>query len=89
MSVKVSCDRCGPLELGEWEIAVVWCGPDGEGYSFVCPGCDAIVHRAAPPRVLRLLSLVGARETVARITEDEISFFADSFDDEAVWAELA
>jgi hypothetical protein len=74
--------------MGEWEIAVVWCGPNGEGYSFVCPVCDAIVHRAAPERVLRLLSLVGARESVAPITEAEIAYFADSFDDEDVWREL-
>ena len=88
MSIRVTCDRCGPLELGEWEIAIVWCGPSGEGYSFICPVCDAAVHRPAPERVLRLLALVGARETVSPLTEAEIDVFVDSFEDEAVWREL-
>jgi len=89
MSIKVSCDRCGPLELPEWQIAVIWHGPSGEGYSFVCPVCDTPVHRAAPPRVLSLLSMVGAREAVSPITEDEIARFANGIDDEAIWQELA
>jgi hypothetical protein len=60
--VKVTCPRCGDVEVGGAGVGVQLCTTTGAAtYSFLCPLCLVIVSKPASDRVVAALSRVGIR----------------------------
>jgi hypothetical protein len=58
--VKVTCPRCGDIEVGSSGVGVQRCTNTGEAtYSFLCPLCQVIVSKPASERVVTALTGAG------------------------------
>ena len=60
--VKVTCPRCGDVEVGSAGVGVQLCTTTGAAtYSFLCPLCLVLVSKPASDQVVVALQGVGIR----------------------------
>lgn len=61
-TIKVTCPKCGYMEVSQKEVVVMVCRNNAEGsYYLTCPACMELVTRRAEPRIVELLVAAGCR----------------------------
>jgi hypothetical protein len=65
--LRVRCPGCGDLDVSAGDVVVTQRSPGLMAYSFRCPQCAEVAHKACDPRVGRLLLLGGAQADDATV----------------------
>ncbi len=72
-SIKASCYDCGEIELTADDVTLMVCNHAASSYyTFVCPGCEALVRKPADDHVVSLLMSGGVRAEVWEIPAEAL-----------------